>query len=158
DGGGRGKKRKLQEMAELAERRGNLRASPAQVEALLGFMEEFPDLGRGASVIFKDALFYQLVQELNAAGPTVKTTKRWQRFWASLVSTAKRKAADFSSSGGPGGNVVPGDVGRIVSIIGHDAVEGCGAPMLPGPQDAPSPAKAARSTLACQVAGTSNTS
>ncbi|XP_029837761.2 uncharacterized protein LOC8026611 isoform X1 [Ixodes scapularis] len=155
DGGSRGKKRKLQEMAE---RQGNLRASPAQVEALLGFMEELPELGRRGSVPFKNALFYQLVRELNAAGPAVKTTKRWQRFWASLVSTAKRKAADFSSSGGTGGNAVPGDVGRIVSIIGRDAVEGCGAPMLPGPQDAPSPAKAARSTLVCEVAGTSNTS
>ncbi|XP_040064867.1 uncharacterized protein LOC115323186 [Ixodes scapularis] len=83
----------------------------------------------------KDQLWAELVAELNAIGPAIKNRRSWQHYWTDRVRAAKKKADEFSrNSGGTGGGAVPGEAGRIISIVGPDAVEGCGAPAVPGPQ------------------------
>ncbi|KAM7304155.1 hypothetical protein ISCGN_014055 [Ixodes scapularis] len=84
------------------------------------------DLAPTATQLNKDKLWAELVAELNAIGPAVKDRRRWQHYWTD-VRAAKKKADEFpKNSGGTGGNGVPGEAGRIIAIIGPEAVEGCG--------------------------------
>ncbi|KAG0443986.1 hypothetical protein HPB47_014313 [Ixodes persulcatus] len=118
------------------------RVSAAQREALLNFMTEHPQIALGAADLSptitqtdKVKLWAELVAELNAIGPAVKDRRRWQHYWTDRVRAAKKKADEFRrNSGGTGGGAVPGEAGRIIAIVGPDAVEGCGAPAVPGPQ------------------------
>lgn len=83
------------------------RVSPAQIEMILHFIEEHPDIAvpasdlrPGFSVTTKSTLWGELVALLNAAGSAVKSREEWQHFWASCVRKAKQKAAEFRSSSG----------------------------------------------------------
>ncbi|KAG0430260.1 hypothetical protein HPB47_022861 [Ixodes persulcatus] len=108
--------------------------------------------------IDKYKLWAELVAELNAIGPAVKDRRRWQHYWTDRVRAAKKKADEFrKNSGGTGGGAVPGEAGRIISIVGPDAVEGCGALAVPGPPAVPSPAAASSSVFVGEVPGTSGT-
>ncbi|XP_040078087.1 uncharacterized protein LOC115325108 [Ixodes scapularis] len=144
----------------------NPRVSAAQREALLNFMAEHTQIALGAADIAptvtqvdKDKLWAELVAELNAIGPAVKDRRRWQHYWTDRVAAAKKKAYEFrNNSGGTGGGAVPGEAWTIIAIIDPDAVEGCGAPAVPGPQAVPSPVAAAGSCVSTgEVPGTSGT-
>lgn len=83
------------------------RASPPQIELLLCFMGEHPEiaatateLSPGLTVARKNALWAELVRQLNAVGPAIKSRADWQHFWARRVRNAKARCADFRSNSG----------------------------------------------------------
>ncbi|KAG0427505.1 hypothetical protein HPB47_025433 [Ixodes persulcatus] len=56
--------------------------------------------------------------------------------WKRNVSKMKRNQGEEYTNAagrGTGGGAVPGEAGRIISIVDPDAMEGCGAPAVPGP-------------------------
>ncbi|KAG0440705.1 hypothetical protein HPB47_016212 [Ixodes persulcatus] len=119
------------------------RVSSIQLDILISFMEDHPQLARACTELTAEftrdrrTLWWaELVRRLNSQGPANKTRAEWQQFWGAKVRVAKSKAGilneDGRGTGGgpPRGSPLTPEEERILGILGVDTVQGCGGPVL----------------------------
>nr|XP_054927555.1 uncharacterized protein LOC129385215 [Dermacentor andersoni] len=112
--------------------------SERQREILVSFVEEHPYLAKASCVLGqqltaarKEELWQQVTALLNTEGPAVKTAAQWRGVWKKDVYKARRDAAALhAESRGTGGGSLPGQRGRILSLVGRASAIGVCAPFF----------------------------
>ncbi|XP_054931063.1 uncharacterized protein [Dermacentor andersoni] len=112
--------------------------SERQREILVSFVEEHPYLAKASCVLGqqltaarKEELWQQVTALLNTEGPAVKTAAQWRAVWKKDVYKARRDAAALhAESRGTGGGSLPGQRGRILSLVGRASAIGVCPPFF----------------------------
>ncbi|KAH6922130.1 hypothetical protein HPB50_009670 [Hyalomma asiaticum] len=107
---------------------GGPRVSDSQLEMVLGFMEQHPQLAqksgelqRGWTTAHRRRLWQQLADSVNAEGPVTKTVEQWQDWWQKKVHDA---AAVAEAQRCTGRGQAPGFLGRVLQGTGTTRVGG----------------------------------
>ncbi|KAK8759059.1 hypothetical protein V5799_003309, partial [Amblyomma americanum] len=110
------------------------RMSTVQEEMLLDFLEQHSFLARASTKLSQSltaarrrALWDEITEALNRAGPAVKTAEHWRQSWRQICCRKRAELAHLrAGQGGTGGGQLPGSGGRVMHLLGLASAEGVG--------------------------------